>query len=1135
MQNRILTPNIYLLFALLLSQPLFVSGQIDLPAGSSFNYLKGADAATLDAGWINSGFDDSGWAIGNAPFRYGDGTGGTELTDMQNSYSTVYMRGSFTVSHADSLDALVLSIDYDDGFVIWINGERVLSQLAPGILSHDAFATDLHESGTPVTFTLDPSDVTLFEGENTLAIQGFNFNLESTDFLIDISLQANLLETVFPDTVGLVFSAPSGFYSSPFSLEITPADTNWNVVYTLDGSNPQVSGSALTAKGGATILIDPASVSSRDATPAVLVRASASMGGIKPSIPELRTFIFLDEVLGQAPPGGGWPSPGSGPNGQAIDLEMDSRVVNHTNYKDLMVPALKDIPSLSVVTDIDHLFDAGSGIYVNAGGHGFEWERECSAELILPGGPGGFNVNAGLRIRGGWSRHPEFAKHSFRLFFRSLYGDPKLYYPLFGNEGTDRYDKIDLRTAQNYAWSNGDSRNTFLRDVYSRDLQRDLGQPYTRSRYYHLYLNGMYWGLYQTQERSEARFAADYLGGNTDDYDVIKVNTEDWSYRIEATDGDLTLWNELWTMCSTGFASNQAYYHIEGKDSNGDPVTGEQVYVDIDNLIDYMLIIFYTGNFDSPTSSFGWNRGPNNFYAINSRVDRSRGFTFYAHDAEHSMFPYVASPGTGLYEDRVNLADNPEKPMIVNNFSAFHPQWLHHKLTENEEYRIRFMDRAHHYLTGDGVLTPEKNEARLNARVTEIEMAIIAESARWGDARRDGQAPFTKHSHWAPQVQQIRDNFFPARTNILIDQLMVAGLWSDLEAPELSREGNPLYDKTVTTDGPTTLLVKNPNATGTLFYTTDGSDPRMLGGSIAPSAYTVQESQIELTFPSSALLRTRIFYQGDWSPIREINLLAANEDYTNLVITEVHYHPEDMLFQGDSLFSKDLEFVEFKNTGEDAIALGGLVLDSAIYYEFPADAVVAPGRFYVVASKPSVFYLRYGMVASGNYKKNLSNGGEEVLLRDSEGNQVIHFIYSDDLPWPLEADGQGYSMVTRNVNPTGHPADPVYWQHSYNTGGSPFADDPSSLPDAIQPGPTTDLLKLYPNPTSDVLNIVLEGSEANEPATVTIYSINGNLVHQEIMHRSSSIGLSGMNLSSGIYMVRIETGNRVYNRKVVYR
>ena len=135
---------------------------------------------------------------------------------------------------------------------------------------------------------------------------------------------------------------------------------------------------------------------------------------------------------------------------------MDNEVVNDPVYADQMTGSLLGIPSISIITDLKNLFDPASGIYVNATGHGLEWERECSAELINPDGTEGFNVNAGLRIRGGWSRKDDFPKHAFRLFFREKYGNDKLRYPLFGDEGVEEFDKIDLRAEQNYAWSNGD-------------------------------------------------------------------------------------------------------------------------------------------------------------------------------------------------------------------------------------------------------------------------------------------------------------------------------------------------------------------------------------------------------------------------------------------------------------------------------------------------------------------------------------------------------------------------------------------------------------------------------------------------------------------------------------------------------
>src|SRR5206468_8038325 len=109
--------------------------------------------------------------------------------------------------------------------------------------------------------------------------------------------------------------------------------------------------------------------------------------------------------------------------------------------------------------DLKDLFDSRRGIYANASQDGIAWERPSSIELIYPDGTKGFQVNAGVRIRGGYSRSTGNPKHAFRFFFREEYGDSKLKYPLFGGGGTDTFDSIDLRTFQNYSWSfEGDSR-----------------------------------------------------------------------------------------------------------------------------------------------------------------------------------------------------------------------------------------------------------------------------------------------------------------------------------------------------------------------------------------------------------------------------------------------------------------------------------------------------------------------------------------------------------------------------------------------------------------------------------------------------------------------------------------------------
>ena len=1139
--NEILNNQRIVIFLFFILFVIPVNAQINFPGNSEFRYLKGIDAASLDPGWMGLGFDDSAWNIGNAPFWYGDGIDGTELTDMLNSYSTLYLRSTFNATNAVNIQSIQFQVDYDDGFVIWINGEEALSVNAPATYGYDAFAPENHESGTLESFSVFASELNLQEGSNIIAIQGFNVSLTSTDFHIECIMEAIPEEPVLPDGNGIVFSQPSGYYNNPFSLTITSPDSEATLLYTLDGTDPRNSSTGYTAGVSTTITINPSGTTGRGTTPGVVVRASISKSGYSPSYPDSRTYIFMNQLRTQGYPGWDWPSgdiwgesvPDDGPQG--IDLEMDPDVINDSRYTDLIDDAFLDIPALSIITDNRNLFDPVTGIYVNAYGDGIGWERECNFELINPDGSEGFCVNAGLRIRGGWSRHYNYPKHSFRLFFRSEYGDAKLEYPLFGSEGVDHFDKIDLRTSQNYAWSIGYYQNTMVREVFSRDSQRDTGQPYTRSRYYHLFINGMYWGLFQTQERSEARFASDYFGDNVEDYDVIKVNTA--NYQIEATDGNDALWRELYSLCSTGFATNESYFALEGKNQYGWPVQGGEILVDIDNLIDYMIGIFYTGNFDAPTSSFGSNKGCNNFYAIIDRDDNDKGFVFFNHDAEHSMFYYAQSPGVGYTEDRVNIGTRTDGyRMEVNSFSSFHPQWLHFKLTENEEYRVRFADRAVKLLTGNGVYTEDQCQERFLNRASEIEMAIIAESARWGDGRRSAsQTPYTKDDNWLSEINNTTNVLIPVRTDITIGQLRQAGLYPDLDAPEIIRYGDELFEEHYEMTNNWQITISNPNSSGQVYYTTNNRDPRNVGGGVYTGAIESNED-VTLVLESSTVIKARIYDNGEWSALKHVDFLSGSDDLSNLKITEINYHPLEFVEGNDTTSGKDLEFIEFKNIGESSLNLSGIVVDSAVFYEFPPNSILAPGQFYVISSKPSKFYNEYGKLASGNFQGNLSNSGEKIWVKSSKGIDLMNFSYNDSLPWPERPDGDGPTLVSVEFNPTGDPALPDYWRASYHDGGSPFADD-VLFPQFIETE-TTGLneysLKIFPNPTQGTFIIEVTSQDMSLPVQARLYSLNGELIYESEFFNSASISLINSRARAGIYILTVRSGNWIQTEKIIF-
>lgn len=1100
-------------------------GQVQFNFNSRYKYLKGSAASGLPSDWMTSSYVDSGWSQGNAPFRYGDGTGGTLLSDMLNSYSTLFLRTTFNAFSIDRIKNILFTINYDDGFVIWINGTRVLSRNAPATLSPASLATANHESGTPEVFTLDSASVPLVEGTNLLCIQALNVTLSSSDFYLDLGISASLALPEVPDTLSLTFDHDAGFYDAAFDLALATDETGYDIVYTIDGSNPQTSATAMRSSTAVLLRIDPEISAGRPKTPVFIVRASLVKDGYSPSRPVTRSYIFLDKVLTQAHPGGDWPV--SSVNGQVIDLAMDPDVVNDVRYSGSMKESLKEVPSISLVTDNANLFNPSTGIYVNAYKHGEEWERECSLELINPDNTKGFQVNAGVRIRGGASRTPDNPKHAFRIFFRKEYGPGKLLYPLFGDEGASEFDKVDLRTEQNYSWSkDGDRHNTFLRDIFSRDLQHEMGQPYTRGRYYHLYLNGMYWGLFQTEERADADYASTYFGDSDNDYDVIKVSVEAWPYFNEATDGTMDSWLDLWNRCLKGFASNADYFALEGRDQYGKPVKNTRVYVNIDNLIDYMLVIFYTGNFDAPVSAFNSNNMPNNYFAILNRKNKGEGYVFLAHDSEHSMFVSQYSLTDGINENRVTIND---PAMSASGISNFQPQWLHYRLLSNAEYRLRFADRAFRHFAPGGVLSPSKCADRFRIRKEQIDMAIIAESARWGDAKTAD--PRDKFDDWLPEVTALENNYFPVRSGIVIDQLKTAGIYSTIEPAVVKESGIPITSDRVIT-APIIITLENPNSKGVIYYTTDGSDPRLIGGAVSASAVIAQHGS-SLTISGTAIFRSRILDGQNWSAMKEIRFSSANEDYSHLKVTEIHYHPADLVSGTDTVDGKDLEFLELKNTGDGSVNISGLIIDTAVFFRVPDATLLAPKAFFVIASKPEEFYSFYGMRPSGNFSGNLSNAGESVLVDDKNRNTILSFTFSDKAPWPLEADGDGYSLVSVDINPDGDPGNYSYWKRSFRKGGSPFADDEASMAvELIRYREWRDLA-IYPNPSSGLIVVHID-EELTGNMTLRFIDQAGKTALVRTIEGTSVIDLSTTGLTPGVYIVTAEHRGASLRGRLVY-
>ena len=551
------------------------------------------------------------------------------------------------------------------------------------------------------------------------------------------------------------FSEPHGLYDvTSLNIGITPTDATAEVRYTTDGSEPTAQSSLYT---------EPLQL-----TRTTLLRAVEVKNGVVTSASSTASYIFIASVLNQPNNPEGYPSTWGRYTqfeGTAIaDYEMDPEMTNDPVLRPKIIEGLKSLPVLSIVTDKDNLFshendeDRG-GIYIFTGppvgdatGHG--WTRPTSVELI--GGPQqhDLTIDCGLRLHGGHGRLAEKnPKHSFRLVFKSEYGPKSLDYPLFGADEPGKFDQLVLRCHFGNAWQHWDGGNReraqYTRDVWARRIQRKMGRTSVNALYVNLFLNGMYWGIYNIAERVDDQFGKDHLGSSKSDIDVVKIE-EDGGNHHEASEGTLDAWEQMVATAKQA-AKTQSYEQL-------------QSMLDIDSFIDYMLINQYAGNTD-------WAH--HNWYAILRRGADSQGFRFLCWDSEI------------IFEDvNVSVLDK-------NNGSAY-PTGLFQNLLKNKDFADRYGRRAQELLADNGLLGPKSVLETWDSLYYVISKAIYAEAARWGDYRRDVHPYqrkgkyYTVDDYYMRERNRLLNDYFPYRSAIVladIRRLVPSGIQS-VAAPE---------------------------------------------------------------------------------------------------------------------------------------------------------------------------------------------------------------------------------------------------------------------------------------------------------------------------------------------------------------
>ncbi|MFP6584188.1 MAG: CotH kinase family protein [Candidatus Hydrogenedentota bacterium] len=440
------------------------------------------------------------------------------------------------------------------------------------------------------------------------------------------------------------------------------------------------------------------------------------------------TYLRLEDILTQTRP----PTfPEFWHDGIPADYDMDPILLDTEEERIRLQIAMSALPTLSLVTTPDNLFAKG-GIYTNPMQDGPSWESPVSMEWFGDERTPPFQVDTGIQIQGRSSRQPRTSpKHSFRVVFKKRYGPAELQHPIFEDDSADaEHNTLVLRATSNHSWTypvaEQRQRAQYLRDPWVKATQAAMGHRVPRSRFAHLFLNGLYWGVYAISERPDDAFMATHFGGKRSAYDVIKGG--------EVIAGNNRVWRRLFALANQGLDDPKWYAELTN-------------YIDLDSFIDFIILNHFIGN---ETWDFG------NWYAARRRGEGHR-FQFFCWDAETSM-------------NRVN-----ENRVFTRN--ADRPTALFQALRRNADFRDRYSARLNLHLTETGALTPTRNIERYQTLAEKLEVPLFAESVRWGDYRlsvhpyRTG--PFERYTvdaHWQAERSRLTEVYFRDRTSIVLQQ-----------------------------------------------------------------------------------------------------------------------------------------------------------------------------------------------------------------------------------------------------------------------------------------------------------------------------------------------------------------------------
>ena len=1063
--------------------------------------------------WNQQNFNDASWASGPSGFGYGDNDDATVVDPVMS----LYIRYEFSISNLESILKIILHVDYDDGFVAYINGEEIARANigSPGIPpAHDQGAdswreAEIYQGGEPDEYLIDAAESLLENGTNVLALQVHNFNLESSDLTLipfltlgldnapqnaqglsehldvaDINLHTNFKISSTGEI--LVLSSPSGAVQDSISTgtmlgdisrgrqpdggtdwvffgESTPGTANVTAGYSGVLEPPYVSlpGSPFSNPGTITMSTD---------TPDAEVYYTTDGSYPDDSSQLYEGSIYVDDntILRAIATKQGW---------------LNSRPSTHSYLFDYT----GDLPVVSLSTNPEHFWDNDSGIYVmgpNASNQFpyFEanfwqdWERPIHIEMFEPDGELTFSIDAGVKIYGNFSR--AFPQKSLTIFARSAYGYTSIDYQIFPEKDIENFEAIILRNSGN------DYDNTHFRDGLVSILADRAGATAQAYRPAVVYLNGEYWGIQNIREKINEHFLASRFAIDPENIDMLEGDNQ-------VIHGDPAHYLDLLNFIEANDMTESENYSVVTSAMN------------VDNFIRYNITQIFVDNWDWPGNNIKYWR---------SRTPDGR-WHWILFDADFAFGLFT--PG-GYAHNMLQFATNPDGPS--ETIWGWDPWWpnppwstfLLRTLLENESFKNDFINYFADHL--NTTFRPDEILSVVDNITDELAGEMPEHTSRWD----------LNLAWWYNNVNALR-NFIFYRN---------AFMWSHIQS-YFNLAGT--YQLHLDMDGGSGSI--NINSINAYNFPWQGQYfdqiPIQIQAVPAPGFQFVGWAGLNTTSNSitvTSSIDTTI--TGIFEP--------ATSDSSAIVINEINYNSADDYDAQD--------WVELTNNGGGAINLSGWQFkdeDDSHVFVIPEQTILENGAFIVLAEDTAIFnefFPGTGPVV-GNLNFGFSGGGELIRLYDANGVFIDQVTYDDDDPWPAEADGEGPTLEL--INPSLDNALASSWGYSTNMYGTPGSENSvyqELFTENISSVPTDYILRQnYPNPFNPRTVIQYEIPTQGR-VTITIYDILGREVVRLVAavqgpgyktitwDAKNEVGLA---VGAGLYFYQLKTAAYVNTKKMI--